>query len=476
MRLREGRGIRQEADQDARDFAGFTGFGENFSAAVTQFINEEQTTSKAYDPQKEFKNPFTEPLEWLGELGQSYNSRRIKVMQQMIEDGDISEFEKNNFTEQRPRTGSRTRWNDMAEYINLRDGVHVVNTDQDRIDFLDFQRGLSQDIFNRQDTSGFWGSLAGGFVAGGLDPVAVVSMPLAAPLVGSVRTSRAAYVASTFGRTAAFEMAVQGVAIEPFIHDWKEEIGAEYTWKDSVINLAASGILSGTINATGAGLGFKLTGNKFLDKDFDSLYAKFRQLGIGDEDAESLALYQHEMNNAPDPEMNAGEFVENLETHQDRMREEGAENFDSEPLLDASEVAEGGTVTFENTEFREATPEVEALAKKMTKAQMIKELNDAGADLDTNPKKHTVDSLRAELDKVEGTQEIRQGEMEADEVANRQAKIDRGRTLVDDMFDELPDDAQIYINNQKVPLKQITNEIDSDIEEIQTIMKCILDG
>ena len=315
----DGQDFTEWANENAEEFKGYSSVGENFQASVGQVVDEELSISSL-----------------INRIG---SDERNEGIRDLAKSGAIGEDVMESFTTRHERMGVKIDYNSLANYANenldLED--HINNdeelTEQRNADLAD-RRKYREDIFGRSLTGGKFSQFGGGFIASGLDPIAIVSMGLALPVAGVRQASRAMYTLSMAGRGAAFNMAT-AVPIEPFIHSWKDEIGAEYTLKDSMFNVGVSGILGGTIVGVGANLGFKYKNkDTFIGKDRKSLVQAYKRLGLEDEDAEALGQFTYEANNAPDPDMPAKDFVNRMEDTQERMETNRGQERDNEPQLD----------------------------------------------------------------------------------------------------------------------------------------------
>lgn len=253
-----------KADATVQDFAGFTTPGENFQAELGFVIDEELISSADQDPE----STYTDDASWenafgvldaVSRLGVTQTSVRNNEIRSKLEEGIIPQRMYDAHTTRRPRAGNETDWD--AIIMQMREEMPELDlgfeTSEEMLaantEILADRRGYVEDIRERQTTGGWWAGLGGGMVGSVMDPVQSAAMILSAPVSGTMKLSRAAYAASMGWRTAALEVGIQ-IPTELFIHSWKEEIGSEYTWRDSATNLVASGIFAGTIG-TAVGLG-----------------------------------------------------------------------------------------------------------------------------------------------------------------------------------------------------------------------------
>lgn len=317
------------ADNNARSFSGYSSPEENFAASIGQVVDEELSISNL--------------------LWDNNSKERDQQIKNLVEDGQIDESVIKTFTEIAPHfRGRKVNYSAIAEYLNETGSLEEhIDTDEDleniRNDELASRRSYRNEIFDTSLTGGKVAQFAGGFVAAGLDPVNIATMGLAAPIAGARAVSKSMYALSMAGRGAALNVAVS-VPIEPFIHSWKEEIGAEYTLTDSLFNIGASGVLGGTVSGIGAAIGRRFTSESILNKDYDSLITHFKKAGLDEDDAETMARFVDEANQVPDfsslkegpdfsslrggpdfsslnKNMPAEEFVRRTELTQERMSE-----------------------------------------------------------------------------------------------------------------------------------------------------------
>lgn len=343
------------ADKNAKPFGGYSSVEENFAASVGQVVDEELSISSI--------------------IWDNNSDERNRQILDLVDEGKVDNETVQLFTSGNLGRGRRTDYNALAEYLN-ENGLlsEHIDTDEelDKIvtDELALRRSYRNQVFDTALTGGKVAQFAGGFIASGLDPVNMVAMGLAAPVAGVRATSKAMYALSMAGRSAALNVAV-AVPIEPIIHAWKEKIGAEYTVTDSLFNIGISGILGGTVSGVAAAIGKRFTGDSILNKDYDSLITHFKKAGLEPDDAETMARFVDETNQAFDKNMSAKDFVRNAEATQERMNEgpkgdsESEIDIDDMETLDAmyAEVPEDFTIKLEDDSeisVRELDMELEA--------------------------------------------------------------------------------------------------------------------
>jgi hypothetical protein len=298
----DGRDYSQWADRKAQEAPVETGFGENFQAGLAQAIDEEWSISSMFNPggEETFKR--------------SAITARNNEIKKLFDDGDLEGSLKEQFTVQRPRAGQQVQWDKLAQHLNetgdydfkTLESINEANKAE-----LDNRRKYAANISAGATGMGKVGSFVGMAVGGSLDPINVATMGLALP-GATLRTSRALYIANSAGRVALTNMATQAV-IEPMVHAWKEDIGAEYTWKDSALNMTAAGVFGGLVGgaASSINIGGRIAINKAI-KDFERIKSKYREMGFEEDTAVTLAMHDTQARNAPDPEMPTEEHFKNI--------------------------------------------------------------------------------------------------------------------------------------------------------------------
>ena len=261
-----GESYKSWADSNAESFKGYSSASENFAASVGQVVDEELSISSL--------------------LHQTGISERDQKIRDMAAKGEIDKELMDMYTTGNPGRGKKVDYNSIAEYLNWSESVDQhIDTDEElttaRDKELANRRKYRDEVFNTALTGGKVAQFAGSIVASGLDPINIAAMGLTAPVAGVQATSKAMYALSMAGRGAAVNAAV-AVPIEPFIHSWKEEIGATYTLEDSLFNIGASGILGGAVSGISAALSRQFTGNGFLTKERASILSKYRNEDLND--------------------------------------------------------------------------------------------------------------------------------------------------------------------------------------------------
>ncbi len=330
------------ADNNAKAFGGYSSPAENFAAGVGQVVDEELSISK-----------------WLFDDGIDERNQNIR---NMIKDGIVEKSAVDMYTTRHQRKGTKVDYEGLVNYLNwtnslpdkLKTGDELIS---ERYDELTSRRKYREEVYDTSLTGGKVSAFLGSMAASTLDPINVATMGLAVPMAGAKAVSKSMYALTMAKRTAALNVAVS-LPIEPFVHSWKEEIGAEYTIEDSLFNIGAAGVLGGSIGGVAALVGRKFVGNNFLTKDreslaknmsYDDMVVEFKKAGSEGDDAEIMARFVDEANQATDPNMSAEEFVRKTENSQSGMdagnksdvRPIESEETDLKAQFDRPEVKEG---------------------------------------------------------------------------------------------------------------------------------------
>lgn len=159
----------------------------------------------------------------------------------------------------------------MAEDIKKNYPELSINTDEELIvernADMAAKREDRMDIISRgKGVPAAAAQFAGGMVGMMASPEGLAMAVVAPATVGVKGLSRAAYTMSVTSKGAAVG-AIGAASVEPFIYAWKQEIGSDYTTKDAMFNIAASGLMNGTIDGLAGSLlyGFKVRNLKSKD-------------------------------------------------------------------------------------------------------------------------------------------------------------------------------------------------------------------
>lgn len=103
-------------------------------------------------------------------------------------------------------------------------------------------RATAQKVYDAQSKWGMVGEFAGKAAAIPTDPLYAVSF--------FTGYGAAATALQAAGRVAVMEMAIEAVA-QPFVYDWKQEIGSDYSGAEALFNVIAAGTLGGAMAGAG---------------------------------------------------------------------------------------------------------------------------------------------------------------------------------------------------------------------------------
>lgn len=282
--------------------------GENFNAAIGLAIDEETMWGVIGNNQAKFAR-----------------NDRIKAL---IEDGTISQEIKDSFSSKQGISYFQTDYDQIANYVNtnMDIGEHIDTNEEitiKRNEEMADRRRYAQDIFDTSTTGGSVASFFGSMLGISTDPIAMGAMVFTGGASGGVQaTSRAMYAASK-AKSGFIAGSAQAAVMEPFIHSWKQEIGAEYTLQDSLFNIGASGLMTGSVNGAAGFLKPRI-------KDARS------DPNVEQADVDSMQRTEDELNSHPDQEFSAKEHFESAESTNQRMETEPANRYD-EPDIDARE-------------------------------------------------------------------------------------------------------------------------------------------
>ena len=209
-----------------------SGFSENWGESLRLEIDEGLSISKLIhsEQQQERTNTIME----LYDSGEIPNS----VMEQ-YSDSDVYGMTTMNYS-------SLARWvNNNLDTQVLTDEEIQANTRDD----LKMKRGLGEEVFNRANWWGKFGQFAGSMHALALDPVYIPTYMFG---IGA-----AAKGAGWLGRTAKAAAVVGGLEVgvetakQPFVYNWKKDIGVDYNFGDAFAQIAMAGAGGAGITAVG---------------------------------------------------------------------------------------------------------------------------------------------------------------------------------------------------------------------------------
>lgn len=277
----------------------YSSHNEVFDAAVGEAVDENMLFSR----------------EWY-EVANGYPIRsRNESIKQLVTDGIVPEdyIHKQEF---RGR-GYAIDYDSLALSINrdfdletpVKTGMELFT---ERKGVLAERRSYREDVFSRGKFGSGLTRLSGGLAGLAISPENIAAM-LVVPATGVYGTSRALYSLAAAKRGAIIGT-LTAAAVEPFIYSWKKEIDAPYTFNDAFFNIAASGILNGTVDGIGASIGynFKMKGINESRTDYKKLVEIFRKKGLDGSDAEVMATFVRQAAGAPDPKMKSVDYVNRM--------------------------------------------------------------------------------------------------------------------------------------------------------------------
>ena len=135
----------------------------------------------------------------------------------------------------------------QVDYPDIKTDAQI---DEERAEYLAIKRGYAERVMHEAPLSSV---IAGGLVGYSLDPVAVLTMPLAIPVKaaqGLSILSRSAYTARNFAAIGAGTEA----AIQPFIYKHKAAIDSPYSASDAITSIAAAAVGAGAIGGVTGGI------------------------------------------------------------------------------------------------------------------------------------------------------------------------------------------------------------------------------
>lgn len=207
-----------------------TGFRENMEVAYDFMVGEGLSSSAS--------NAWRDPVEQQAKL--------------LLDEPELSSFDR-----QILRGGSLSAKRDMlrkyqdtvAQRKNERQESGYRTHDEILEDIrktLEPARKRYEDVSARATGWGVLGNLVGGFGGAVTDPINIATLAIATP--------RALYASGTLlqqaVKMAAFTSAVSAgteAAIQPFVYEFKDEIGSPYTFKDAATNVLYAGVFGGVL-------------------------------------------------------------------------------------------------------------------------------------------------------------------------------------------------------------------------------------
>ena len=210
-----------------------TGFVENWGTAIGLAIDEELSISSMIN------SPEFTP--------------RNEELYRLIKEGSIANSEA--FIKGNSASYVEYDWNALAREAK-KQGFDVKTDSEmlgDTRNELAHRRRYAQGIMSQANGWGIAGQFAGYLNAGAVDPVnagAALLGPVAiAKYIGNISSVRRLMVAEgALGVTSE-------AAIAPFVHEWKETLGVDYTLEEALINMGAAGLLGAGIGGLAGKLG-----------------------------------------------------------------------------------------------------------------------------------------------------------------------------------------------------------------------------
>lgn len=224
QRSRDQQSIYQTEPAPAR-----SSFGEVFSAAVGQVVDEEMSISGSFNREG-----------W---------AKRKSQVEQLI---DAGKLDKNKYMV-RNRRGAKFDYDAAAK-----DFPEIASTEtlqEERKLLLKMRREYAQDVIDRgSGTAQFLGAMS----AYMLDPISIATLPISTAGV----TARGL---QGIGQTAIRAGAIEGIAeagIQSFVYRNKQDIESPYDWKDALSSIATAATGAALLSGAGKGIADFLQGAK----------------------------------------------------------------------------------------------------------------------------------------------------------------------------------------------------------------------
>lgn len=325
--------------EDPWGYQANTGFWINAQTALGQFVDEEMSISSYIN----------------------HEPRRLRneKLRKMRDDGDIPKPIWDKYTRKTAR-GNKVDWDLLAQHAQ-KEGYTDIMTDEE-VDSLmrtslDRRRTYAQDVYASANGLGVAGQFTGTLHGAALDPINIVG----GSFVGLKATAVGAHLLANTGRVFA-KGATVGVgteaAIQPFVMDWKHDIGVEYTLEDAMINIGVAGLATGTLSSgiQGARNLFARVGARqpktnvtgiqmFGTEDWTYYHAKIKGLGPDADlarDALPVDYYTREMAQHPDQTITVEQFQNDMISWNRKVSEPDSAAFKQDPLseYDAAQTQE----------------------------------------------------------------------------------------------------------------------------------------
>lgn len=324
-----------QTDADPWGYQANTGFWINAQTALGQFIDEEMSISRYIN---------NEP-----------RRLRNEKLRRLRDDGEIPQPVWDAHSK-KTRRGTEMDWTGLALYAQ-KQGHTDIMTDEDadklmRSD-LTYRRQYAQDVYASANALGVAGQFAGTLHGAALDPINIVG----GSYVGLKATAVGAHLLTNVGRTFA-RGTIMGVGteatIQPFVMDWKQHIGVEYTLEDALTNIAVAGLATGALSGVMQGgrnlfarVGARqpktnVTGiHMFGTEDWTYYGAKIKDFGPDADlarDALPVDYYMREIAQHPDQAITVEQFQSDMIKWNRQVSEPDAPAFKKDPLSEYDEV------------------------------------------------------------------------------------------------------------------------------------------
>lgn len=225
------RDFEDELNRRAQPFQGFSTMGENFEMGLWEAVDEYSSYSS-----------------WINRVNDTQRNERVHTL---IDSGQIPAEQAETW---RSKVNGPFDYKEATNWIRANvDLEDEIETNEEllaiRNEEMDARKAYRDSFLDRSTPSGKAAYFAGGFGSIVLDIPVMLTGPIAAPIRGSVQSSRALHALSMARQSAKGGLITQA-ALEPIIHSWQEDLGREYTISDSLFNIAASGIFAAGLTGT----------------------------------------------------------------------------------------------------------------------------------------------------------------------------------------------------------------------------------
>lgn len=296
-----------------------TGFKENWGAALGLAIDEEMSISSDIN-------------------GPDFKARN-EFLYSQIKDGKIANSDA--FVKSDSPNHIQYDWNSLAreakkQGLDVKTDTELLGETRQK---LAERRSYAMGVMEKANVPGTMGIFAGYMQAGVLDPVnigATLLGPIAmAKYLGNVASVRRVMIAE-----GAIGVASEA-AVSPFIHNWKETLGVDYTLDEALLNMGAAGLLNAGIGGLATKLG--------------QIMSSAEKTGI---DVTPLRLNKEELDRAAielGPEVDAEEYLRKSQ----QTAEELNKPVDKGPVLDPTAEKPRIRVDAQTSEVQPELPAIE---------------------------------------------------------------------------------------------------------------------